>query len=66
MRADSVFRRMVLSAILVFPFTSDSSRADDVADSIKLLQSVEPGGKGTGLLGRPSNLWLRPVRCCQY
>ncbi len=41
MRADCVFRRMLLSAIFVFTFTSDSSRADDVADSIKLLQSAK-------------------------
>jgi hypothetical protein len=49
MRADCVYRRILLSAILVFTFTSERSRADDVADSVKLLQSVEPGGKGTGV-----------------
>jgi hypothetical protein len=49
MLADCVYRRVLLSAILVFTFTSERSRADDVADSIKLLQSIEPGGKGTGV-----------------
>ena len=49
MRAGCVYRRVFLSAILLFTFTSERSRADDVADAVKLLQSVEPGGKGTGL-----------------
>ena len=49
MRAGCVYRRVFLSAILVFTFTSERSRADDVADAVKLLQSVEPGGKGTGV-----------------
>ena len=49
MRADCVFRGMLLSAVLVFTFSFESSLADDTADAIKLLQSVEPGGKGTGV-----------------
>lgn len=54
MRADFVSRRILLSAVLGFTFmsvftvTSKTVPADEVADSIKLLQSVEPGGKGTG------------------
>ena len=49
MRADCVFRGMLLSAVLVFTFSFESSLADDTADAIKLLQSVEPRGKGTGV-----------------
>jgi hypothetical protein len=49
MRVHCVFRRMLLAVILVFTLTSENSRADETADSIKLLQSVEPGGKGTAI-----------------
>ena len=47
MRADWGFCRVILSTLLVLMFTTGMSLADDVADSIKLLQSIEPGGKGT-------------------
>lgn len=47
MRADWGFCRVVFSTLLVLMFTTGMSLADDVADSIKLLQSIEPGGKGT-------------------
>lgn len=47
MFAESVLCQMLLSTILVFTVTTEISRADNVADSIRCLQSVEPGGKGT-------------------
>jgi hypothetical protein len=47
MRADWGFFRVILSTLLALVFTTGMSLADDVADSIKLLQSIEPGGKGT-------------------
>ncbi len=49
MRADRVLSRVLLSTVLVCSFNPDMGRADDVADSIKLLQSIEPGGKETAL-----------------
>lgn len=47
MRTDWVFCRVVLSIVLVLIYTTGLSLADEVTDSIKLLQSIEPGGKGT-------------------
>ena len=49
MRADRALCRVLLSTVLVCSFTPDMGRADDAADSIKLLQSIEPGGKETAL-----------------
>ena len=49
MRADRVFFRVLLSTYLFLTCTTSGVHADDVAASVKLLQSIEPGGKGTAL-----------------
>lgn len=45
MRAERFFFWILLSTLLAF--TAETGLADEVADSVKLLQSIEPGGKGT-------------------
>ncbi|MFO1000924.1 MAG: hypothetical protein U0936_11320 [Planctomycetaceae bacterium] len=47
MRAERVFLRALLSTFLILSFSDSGVHGDDVADAVKLLQSVEPGGKGT-------------------
>lgn len=47
MRAARFVFRIFLSALLVLEVTSEVGRSDEVADSVRLLQSIEPGGKGT-------------------
>ena len=49
MRAGRVFFRVLLSTCLFLTCTTIGVHADDVAASVKLLQSIEPGGKGTAL-----------------
>ena len=49
MRAGRVFFRVLLSTFLFSTCTTIGVHADDVAASVKLLQSIEPGGKGTAL-----------------
>ena len=46
MRADRFFFR-ILSTLLAFTVITDIGLSDEVADAVKQLQSIEPGGKGT-------------------
>lgn len=47
MRTDCGFCRILCSGLLLCSFSGAIGRADEVADSVRLLQSIEPGGKGT-------------------
>ncbi len=47
MRTGCAFCRILFSGLLLCALTCDIGRAEEIVDSLKLLQSIEPGGKGT-------------------